>query len=43
MTPFGYVKKLEQMYLDKYGENLKQRMADKMSDVEFIKVKFYFE
>lgn len=41
--PFGYVKKVETMYLDKYGDNLKETMAKKFSDSEFIKVKYYFE
>jgi len=41
-TPFGYVKQLEQIYLNKYGENLKETMADKLSDVNFIKVKTFF-
>jgi hypothetical protein len=38
-TPFGYVQKLEQIYLDKYGEQLRDTMADKLSDVNFIRVK----
>ena len=41
--PFGYVKKVEAMYLDKYGDNLKQKLVDKLSDANWIKVKFYFE
>lgn len=41
-TPFGYVKDLEKIYLDKYNENLKDTMADKLNDVNFIKVKHFF-
>jgi len=41
-TPFGYVGKLEAYYLDKYGENLKATMLDKLSDENFIKVKYDF-
>lgn len=42
-TPFGYVKKLEDLFLAKNFGNLRQRMADKLSDANWIKVKFYFE
>ena len=41
-TPFGYVKQLEKIYLDKYGENLKETMADKLSDTNFLKLKPFF-
>ena len=41
-TPFGFVKQLEQIYLSKYNENLKEVMSDKLSDVNFIKVKNFF-
>jgi hypothetical protein len=41
-TPFGYVKQLEQIYLNKYGENLKETLADKLSDTNFIKIKPFF-
>jgi hypothetical protein len=41
-TPFGYVKQVEQLYLDKYGENLRQTMADKLSDKNWINVKYWF-
>lgn len=41
-TPFGYVKQLENFYLNKYGENLKDTMLDKLSDENFIKVKYDF-
>jgi hypothetical protein len=41
-TPFGSVKDLETFYLNKYGENLKQRMIDKLSDSNWIKIKFNF-
>lgn len=41
-TPWGYVPKLEKMYLDKYSKDLKQHMVDKLKDTNFIKVKFYF-
>lgn len=42
-TPYGYVQQLEKLYLEKYGQNLKERMAEKLSDVEFINVKYYFK
>ena len=41
-TPFGYVKELEKIYLDKYSENLKETLADKLNDENFIKIKFFF-
>lgn len=41
-TPFGYVKQLEDFYLNRYNEPLKQTMLDKMSDENFIKVKYQF-
>lgn len=41
-TPWGYVPQLERMYLDKYNENLKQRLVDKLSDANWIKIKFNF-
>lgn len=42
-TPYGYVKQLENIYLDKYGENLKKVMGDKLSFENFTKVKYWFE
>lgn len=42
-TPWGYVGKLEQTYLDKYGVNLRQKLVDKLSDTNWIKIKFYFK
>lgn len=41
--PFGYVQKIEQMYLSKYNENLKNTIADKISDMNFIKIKNWFK
>lgn len=41
-TPYGYVNKLEEIYLKQYGENLRTTMADKLSDVNWIQVKFLF-
>jgi hypothetical protein len=41
--PGKYVKQVEKMYLEKYDENLQQVMADKLGDVEWMKVKFWFE
>ena len=41
-TPFGYVPQLEKMYLDKYSENLKQRLVDKLSDTNWISIKYNF-
>lgn len=40
-TPFGYVKQLEQIYLDKYQVNLQQDMLDKLGN-DFVKVKYQF-
>jgi len=42
-TPFGSVPDLEKIYLDKYKENLKDTMQDKLSDVKWISVKNYFK
>ena len=41
-TPFGYVKDLEKIYLEKYGENLKETLAEKLSETNFIKIKYFF-
>jgi len=41
-TPFGSVKELERVYLNKYNENLKDRMISRLSDSNWIKVKFDF-
>lgn len=41
-TPWGYVEKLEEMYLDKYKENLKDRLVKKLSDEQWISIKFNF-
>lgn len=41
-TPYGMVKKLETVYLGIYSENLKQILSEKLSDVNFIKIKNYF-
>jgi hypothetical protein len=41
-TPFGYVKELEKFYLNKYGENLKDRMISRLSDSQWIAVKYNF-
>lgn len=41
-TPFGFVKDLEKLYLNKYAENLKELMMDKLNDENFIKVKHFF-
>jgi hypothetical protein len=41
-TPFGYVAELEKIFLDKNFGNLRQRMVDKLSDTNWIKVKFNF-
>jgi hypothetical protein len=41
-TPFGSVKDLESIYLNKYSENLKDRMISRLSDADWIKVKFDF-
>lgn len=42
-TPYGYVSKLEQFYLDRYGKQLRQQMVDRMSDAAWIKIKFNFK
>ena len=41
-TPWGYVPQLEKMYLDKYSENLKQKLVDKLSDANWISIKYNF-
>lgn len=41
-TPFGSVGKLEDFYLSKYNEPLRERMVSRLSDVNWIKVKFDF-
>lgn len=41
-TPFGSVKALEDVYLDKYKENLKDRMVSRLNDATWIKAKFDF-
>jgi hypothetical protein len=41
-TPFGSVGKLEDFYLDKYKEPLRERMVSRLSDANWIKVKFDF-
>lgn len=42
-TPFGYVPELEKFYLQKYGEPLRERMINRLSDENWIKVKFNFK
>lgn len=42
-TPYGRVGELEKAYLDKYSENLRDTMVDKLSDANWIKVKNYFK
>jgi len=41
-TPLNQVKTLENIYFNKYKESLKEILGDKLSDENFIKVKFYF-
>lgn len=41
-TPLNQVKTLENIYFNKYKESLKEVLGDKLSDENFIKVKFYF-
>lgn len=41
-TPFGHVKDLETFYLNKYGENLKDRMISRLSDSQWIAIKYNF-
>lgn len=41
-TPWGYVPKLEAMYLDKFGDNLQQMLVKKLSDTNWIKIKYNF-
>lgn len=42
-VPYGMVNQLEQIYLTTYGENLRKELADKLSDENFIKIKYYFK
>jgi hypothetical protein len=42
-TPWGYVQKLEDLYLENYHENLKDLLAKKLSDSEWISIKFNFK
>lgn len=41
-TPYGMVKKLETVYLTMYSEDLKKTLTEKLSDVNYIKIKNYF-
>lgn len=41
-TPFGSVPALEQLFMDKGFGNLRQRMVNKLSDANWIKVKYNF-
>ena len=41
-TPFGYVTKLEQFYLDRYGKNLKQELVENLNDKSWIQIKYNF-
>lgn len=41
-TPFGYVPQLEKLYLQKYNDNLKDRLFSKLSTENWIKIKNYF-
>jgi len=42
-TPFGYVPKLEQFYLDRYGKNLKDHLVKELKDVDWIAIKHWFK
>lgn len=42
-TPMGFVKQLEQIYLDKYGITLQQDFKDKLSEENWIKIKYFFD
>lgn len=41
-TPYGMVKKLEEVYLNMEFGNLKKDLSEKLSDVNWIKIKNYF-
>lgn len=41
-TPLNQVKTLENIYFNKYKESLKEVLGDKLNDVNFIKIKYYF-
>jgi len=41
-TPFGSVPDLEKFYLDKYSVNLKDKFISKLSDANWIKIKYNF-
>lgn len=42
-TPFGYVQKLEQFYLDRYGKNLKDHLVKELKDEDWISIKNWFK
>ncbi len=42
-TPYGQVKKLQDVYLDLFGQDLKKRLAEQLSDINFIKIKYWFQ
>ena len=42
-TPFGHVKELEDFYLDKYKEPLRERLVSRLSDANWISIKFLFD
>lgn len=41
-TPFGSVPALENFYLSKYSDNLKDKFISKLSDANWIKIKYNF-
>jgi hypothetical protein len=41
-TPFGYVKKLQEFYLDKYGKDLQQELVSNLNDKSWIAIKYNF-
>jgi hypothetical protein len=42
-TPFGYVRQLEKLYLEKYGKNLKDHLVKELKDEDWISIKYWFK